>query len=124
MLSAFACKEIEDGEYWLVDDLDIRCWHGSHTDYALFIAFPGFVIYGLVAPLLVAIPIVKNRKQLKTNPDIKRRFGFLILGYTDKTYWWEFAILYRKISIVIISVFFAPVSTAIQGHLAFTVLII
>lgn len=64
MLSAFACKEIEEGEYWLVDDLDIRCWHGNHTEYVLFIAFPGFIIWGLMSPLLVAIPLVKNRKNL------------------------------------------------------------
>ena len=81
MLSAFACKEIEDGEYWLIDDLDIRCWHGSHTKYALFIALPGFICWGLTAPLLIAWRIVKNRKSLFTNPDIKSRFGYLIIGY-------------------------------------------
>jgi len=106
-----------------VDDLDIRCWHGSHTEYAILIALPGFLVWGLAAPIMVAIPIIKNRGNLR-NSEVRSRFGYLILGYAQRTYWWEFVILYRKISIVTIAVFFAPSSTAIQGHLAFTVLVV
>ncbi len=30
MFSTFACEEIEDGEFWLQDDLSIRCWDSEH----------------------------------------------------------------------------------------------
>lgn len=29
-LSILNCFEIEQGEYWLIDDLDIRCWEDEH----------------------------------------------------------------------------------------------
>ena len=69
------------------------------------------------------ITIVKNRNHL--NEDyIKSRFGFLISGYKSNLYYWEFVIIYRKISIVFLSVFLSTVGTTVQALAAFLVLVI
>ena len=64
---------------------------------------------------------MKNRKDLneKTMND---RFGFLLLGYKSHLFYWEFIIIYRKIAIVLISVFLSTLSHAVQGLAANLVL--
>ena len=52
------------------------------------------------------------------------RFGFLLKGYKPHLYFWEFVIMYRKIVIVLISVFLSTVSNAVQGLAALLVLFI
>lgn len=46
---------------------------------------------------------------------MKKYFGFLCLGYKPHLYYWEFIIIYRKISLIMISVFLSTVSDAVQG---------
>jgi len=55
---------------------------------------------------------------------MRSRFGFLLLGYKSNLFFWEFIIIYRKIAIVLISVFLSTVSNSVQGQAAFLVLII
>ena len=67
--------------------------------------------------------LLKNYK--RRNDDLmKSRFGFLILGYKPHLYYWEFIIVYRKIFIVLISVFLSTVSHSVQGLAACLVLAI
>ena len=122
-LSAFSCQEIDTNEYWLVENLDIRCWDGDHSFYTLNVALPGLIAWGLLAPGFVLIFILKNRKFLLEKA-MKIRFGFLLMGYKPHLYYWEFVIIYRKIFIVFISVFLSPVSHAIQGLVACLILMI
>ena len=100
-LSAFACSEIDANEYWLVKNLNIRCWHSEHSFYSQNFALPGLIIWGLLAPALVLIFIRKNHK-LHNEETMNTRFGFLILGYKSHFYFWEFVIMYRKIGVVLI----------------------
>ena len=80
MMSAFACEEIDSYEYWLAVNLSIRCWHGEHSFYTLNFALAGLIIWGILGPGFVLILILKNRHRLE-DPDIKTRFGFLLMGY-------------------------------------------
>jgi len=52
------------------------------------------------------------------------KYGFLFLGYKSSTYYWEFIIMYRKLSIAFVSVFLDSVSTTVQGLVAFMILMI
>ena len=120
MLSAFSCIELEPGEYWLNDDTDIRCWDSEHLFYAISVALPGLIVWGLVVPTMLIVPIIRSRHNLN-DPASKVRFGLLIFGYRSNRYYWEFVVLYRKIIIVFVSVFFAG-SDMIQGLIALFVL--
>jgi len=121
MTSAFACTEIDSSEYWLVQDLDIRCWNSEHSVYASGLALPGLILWGIGLPLLAFIFIMKNRKHLEDDR-VKARFQFLLVGYKPNLYYWEFVIMYRKMGIVLISVFLSTVGDGVQGLAAFLML--
>ena len=112
MMSAFACTEIDSNEYWLVSNLDIRCWNSEHTFYTLNVAVPGLILWGFFAPGFVLMLILKYRHNLR-DKDMVTKFGFLLLGYKSHLYYWEFMIIYRKIVIVLISVFLSTVSNSV-----------
>ena len=123
MLSAFSCREIDEGEYWLIENLDIRCWADEHAFYTMFVALPGLLAWGIITPGIILTFIIRNRNN-HDNDVIDPRFVFLIQGYKKSTYYWEFIILYRKVLIVFVSVFMSSVSVMIQGQLACLILFI
>lgn len=108
--SMFSCLEIDSGEFWLLEDLEIRCWDGDHTFYTLAVALPGILAWGIGIPAFALILIYRNRAVL-AEVETKAKYGFLYIGFDEKRYYWEFIILYRKICIIFISVFLAAVST-------------
>ncbi|CAG9324295.1 unnamed protein product [Blepharisma stoltei] len=114
MFSIFSCKEINSGEYWLYADLGIRCWDYNHLFYVLLFALPTINIWVIAVPALCLIKLVKNRNKLE-DISVKLRFGFLFNGYNSKYYYWEFLILYWKVILIILSVFFSNLSTNIQA---------
>ena len=62
MMSAFSCQEIDAHEYWLVSNLNIRCWHSEHSFYTVYFALPGLIIWGILSPGFLLMIILKNRK--------------------------------------------------------------
>jgi hypothetical protein len=64
MLSCFACEEIESGEGWLIENMDIRCWNNEHTFYALAVAIPGLLVWGISTPAFFLYGIVKVKSRL------------------------------------------------------------
>ena len=51
-------------------------------------------------------------------------YGFLYLGYTNKKYWWEIAILARKFAILMTLVWINRISVTIQALVALLILFI
>ncbi|CAG9330610.1 unnamed protein product [Blepharisma stoltei] len=120
MFAVFSCRQIDEGEYWLVQDLDIRCWDRGHVFYSLAVAVPSMIIWGIGIPTVSLYFLWRNKRKLDSI-SVRLQFGFLFNGYKAKSYYWEFIILYRKILIVCCSVFLANVNTSIQ---ALTVMIL
>ncbi|CAG9323995.1 unnamed protein product [Blepharisma stoltei] len=120
--SNFNCMEIESGSYYLRSDLDIKCWDAEHITYSLTVALPSIIIWCIAIPTLCLWSIHMHREQLNTI-ELKLQFGFLYLGFKDKTYYWEFTILYRKILIICCSVFLGSISTRVQALTVFFLLL-
>ncbi|CDW84065.1 UNKNOWN [Stylonychia lemnae] len=99
----FNCKEI-DGEFRVLDDLEIVCWSSVHNKYSYFVALPSIIVWGLGIPFFALIILINKRKKLETF-DLRQRFGFLFRGYRKDYYFWEIVIMYRKIMIVFTAVF-------------------
>jgi hypothetical protein len=116
----FSCREIDSGEYWLVSNLDIRCWDSLHTFYASFVALPCILVWGLGVPTLILLYMHRNRRELDFIVN-RLRFGFLYNGFRKNTFYWEIIILYRKISVICCAVFLGTISIPVQ---ALTVMII
>lgn len=104
MFSVFSCTEIVENEFWIVSNLDIRCWTEDHTLIVMAVALPSILIWSIGIPALMLVFLIKSRKTLHTVAT-RLRFGYLFNGYENHTYYWEFVILYRKIAIICVSVF-------------------
>ncbi|CAG9320351.1 unnamed protein product [Blepharisma stoltei] len=121
--SNFNCMEIESGSYYLVSDLEIKCWNYEHTLYSLIVALPSILVWCIAVPAVCLWYIHLRRDHLNTI-ELKLQFGFLYLGFRDENYYWEFSILYRKILIICCSVFLGSASIRIQALTVFFMLII
>jgi hypothetical protein len=110
----FSCTEILSGEFWLNENLDIRCFDHNHNSFAVSIVLPSLVTWGLLVPSLVLLYLTRQRRDL-SEILTKLRFGFLYNGFTKSKFYWEFVIMFRKILIICIVVFIGNQSIPIQA---------
>jgi hypothetical protein len=101
-VSIFGCREIEDGEYWLQSDLNIRCWNQTHYLYSLFVSFPSILVFGLGFPLLILFSLLFRFRMGDKDGKADVWFGFLVLGFDPANYYWSIVIWVRKILIGVV----------------------
>jgi hypothetical protein len=123
MFSTFNCMELDPGEYWLLDNLDIRCWDSQHIFFAIALSLPGIVVWVIGVPTVSLIMLYRNRKKL-SRIEIRLKFAFLFNGYKQQYYYWEFVILYRKIILITCAVFLGNSSIPIQALTVMILLIV
>ncbi|CAG9325839.1 unnamed protein product [Blepharisma stoltei] len=122
LFSIFSCREINSGEYWLNIDLDIQCWDFDHIFYSYLIILPAILIWGVIIPGLWLIKLIRYKDRLQ-DTRVKLRYGFICSGYSKEFFYWEFVILYCKITLISFSVFLSNISISVQA-LAVTILLI
>lgn len=123
MFDIFNCKELDNGKSWLSSNLTISCWDEQHRRYAMGVALPGILVWGVAVPLLALLRLCIKRRTLDML-ETRIHFGFLYNGYRTQRFYWEFIILYRKIIIITIAVFVLNISVAIQALCAMLVLVL
>jgi len=108
------CKKLGalDDDYYLIEDMGVQCWKGTHFVFVVAIAIPMLIFYVFGMPLFVLYRLYKNKAELTkefkdVNPHIIDRYHFLIKGYEPRFYYWEIVIMIRKILMVSIAVFFS-----------------
>ncbi|OMJ77444.1 hypothetical protein SteCoe_22963 [Stentor coeruleus] len=111
-LAPFSCKKIEN-DYWLNDDLSIKCWTGMHKVYTLSLALPGLIIWCIFVPFTAIFFTFKNKMKFE-QLEIKQRYGYIIAGYNYERFYWEFVIMYRKVFVISASLFFGSLSVELQ----------
>lgn len=114
LFSAFACRELLPGEFWLSANLAIRCWDEEHIGNLLKMAVPGIVLWVICLPTLTLLLLVQS-KHILNDSSLRLQYSFLYKGYRADWYFWEFVILYRKILLVCVSVFLTTVSIVVQA---------
>ena len=62
MFDAFNCRSILPEEYWLNSYLNIRCWDTLHSRYAMIVALPSLLLWGVCVPLLALIVLIVQKK--------------------------------------------------------------
>jgi hypothetical protein len=103
MFNDFNCKDI-DGEYRVYNDMSIICWDKIHSFWSYTVAMPSIIVWGLGIPFFALILLIRERKKL-AELEIREKFGFLYNGYKLDYFYWEIIIMYRKITLIFISVF-------------------
>lgn len=85
-------------------DLSIECWGEVHKYWALRITIPSLIFWGFVVPFFALFLLIKNKNTLFTYR-VKSRYGWLYEGFNKANFYWEFVITYRKILLIVLSVF-------------------
>lgn len=106
-----------------MDDLEVQCWNDVHFRYSILIAVPSLIIWGLGIPIFANLVLYKHRKELDVL-EIREKYGFLYNGYKKKYFYWESINMYRKIIIILISVFLKIFGVITQALVVFLVLIV
>eukprot|EP00347_Sterkiella_histriomuscorum_P022190 403331357 len=100
----FYCMELEDNEFWLNEDLEIRCWQPEHIAWAIGLGIPLFLIWIVGFPLLGLIYLYKRRLALQ-DPMIFSRFRILYQGLKNEYFYWDFLNLSIKTFVAFTNVY-------------------
>ena len=121
MVDQFNCQEYDE-ELRSKIDLQVECWEGWHKVFSLYVALPGIILYGIGIPAGVFYLMRRDKDRLDT-VNVKEKFGFLFNGYKRKYYYWEIAIMYRKVLMIFISVFLNRIGLIVQALVILIVLV-
>lgn len=91
------------------------------------VAFPSIGLWVFGIPLFALAVLVRNKRvlglmqkreitaaELEEITQVKTKYGFLFSGYDARTFFWEIIVMYRKILIIMTTVFLSPVSPESQ----------
>ena len=98
-----ACIEAHDGEFYVANDMSLRCQTSTHDTF-VGLAFMQLVCITLGLPFLSAYIIYKRRKRLDTD-SVQRRFSFLYNGYSKTAPWYETVMMLKKAGLVFVGSF-------------------
>lgn len=115
---ALECTEV-CGDQWLHVSSDVRCWEGTHLWFTILGSVPLLLIYVILAPTVMLVLLWRQRADL-TAKHVVFRYGLLYSGYRRERWWWEAAVLIRKVGIIVV-ITFARLNTH-QVHFALLVI--
>ncbi|TNV74909.1 hypothetical protein FGO68_gene4786 [Halteria grandinella] len=114
MFNLFNCKLIEGIERPYID-LEAICFQGQHSIASNWFGITSLIIYGAGIPFIGFIVIYRNRLILERS-FVKQRYGFLYNGYKPGyASYWEIFIIYRKVVIIFIQVYFVQNGKLVQS---------
>ena len=112
-MGLFNCIELESNEFWLVKDLQVRCWDSEHSRFAFGIGIPMLVVWGLGLPIAGFIALYWNRNRL-FHQDVLGRFRMMYQGLSPQYYYWEFINIIRKVLLLVINTFMISSGNMLQ----------
>ena len=105
-LEVMNCQKIGNN-YYLVKDVSVECYTRIHYNY-LIVSYVSLGFYGIGIPLLGFKLLYNYRFRLfdmQNRYDGSSPLSFLFLGYREKRWYYEFIIMGKKASLIVISVF-------------------
>ena len=113
----FNCRELDEGEFYLVKDLQVRCWKSQHYKYAFGLGVPMLLFWVVGIPVLGFLVLYQNKHKLD-NPAVLMRFRVLYQGLKHEVYYWEFVNVGRKTALIVINVFVSQVNAQLNVRLS------
>ena len=100
----YNCYEIDDGEFWLYKDLNIKCWDNTHKTYAIALGVPMMILWVIGLPF-IGFLLVRHNKSKLDDSNVIYKYRILYQGYRNEAYYWEFVNVFRKVAMVMINIF-------------------
>jgi len=105
-LSVIPCKKYGN-EYYLLEDLSIKCYTSRYYTY-LVLSYISIIVYGFFVPF-TAWNILRVRKyslyDYESKYEMPAPISFLFLGYREEVWYYEFIVMAKKYSLILITVF-------------------
>ena len=105
-LSIIPCKKYGN-KYYLLEDLSIECYTPQHNGYSI-VCYVSLIIYGIAVPM-IAYNLINQKKyslyDQKNKYQMPAPLSFLFLGYREEVWYYEFIVMAKKYSIILLSVF-------------------
>ena len=119
IFSIFKCTPVDSGEYYLANDMSIRCYQGIHIFYST-IASACIFVYVIGIPMISFIILFRNRKIIQSTSDsmieqqelLTKEIGSLYGQYETRFYYWECIEMIKKMMLTGGLVLLAPGSSA------------
>lgn len=105
-LSIIPCKKFGE-KYYLLEDLSVECYTPIHTSYSI-LCYTSLIIYGILVPFIAFYLIKQKRFSLydfDSKYEMPAPLSFLFLGYREETWYYEFIVMAKKYSLILITVF-------------------
>ncbi len=77
--SLLNCYDYEDGYSYLMRDMSVQCWSGSHLSVALYIGMTFIFAWTIFFPIIIFIALYRHRNELHDTLTLKR-FGLFYVG--------------------------------------------
>eukprot|EP00347_Sterkiella_histriomuscorum_P016984 403351103 len=122
LFGLFNCLELDSGEYWLRNDLQIRCWSDTHLKLALGTGLPAILIWVVGLPVLMLVILKRNQKDLDQESMLKR-YKMIYQGFQRKYFFWEYINTFRKVMLIVINVFLSIYINVFKVLLSLMVLV-
>lgn len=81
------------------------------------------MIWGIGIPLASLLLLYSVRYDLDTDP-VKEKYGFLYKGYKSRHYYWDAVIMFRKVAMIFIAVFFSFLGRIVSAMVIIVVLVL
>ena len=103
--SVFGCRKDESGRWLLEADPTRTCFNSAWWSGLFPLGLVSVVVYAFALPLGVIV-VLKRRQKLLDPVTFALRFGFLVGRFTESAWYFEAAIMGRKLLVVICMTFF------------------
>jgi hypothetical protein len=100
-------------QYFLASYPDVRCDGQFYLTIKWALNFPWLLLWGFIFPYLLFLSVKKKKEKYDKHRKesqiedmlIFSKYSFVVSGFKDKYYYWEFLLIARKITIIMIFVF-------------------
>jgi len=66
---------------------NVQCWTPKHILWAVGVALPFFLLWGVVLPVILLRKLMARSKLLNT-PEVYSKYAFVYEGLETKRYYW------------------------------------
>jgi hypothetical protein len=101
-IQMLSCDTYDD--LYMAHYLEQRCWTGDHLVFSLALTIPLLAFWMIIYPFIFLHYMYKNKNQLE-NPKVKKITMFFRAGFKKNMYYWDFVIMSRKFSIILLTAF-------------------
>ena len=103
--------------------MTIICYTKEHFYWIFILVIPSFVIYVIILPGFFLIKVYIGKRKIKDYYEFRQKVGYLIHGFKTKVFYWEYFLLWEKLILILIAIFWPEIYSKVFVSVLFLLLI-